>query len=74
MIDDKNYKSAGFTITNASGYISAMGYGNELYDWLFVASECSGNTALPVGDHTYRTANLNGTCVVLLGGNWYFGT
>ena len=68
------YTSAGFTITNTDGYISAMGYGNELYDWLFVASECSGNSTVPVGDYTYKTANLNGTRVALLGGFWTDGT
>ena len=67
------YTSAGFTITNADGYISAMGYGNELYDWLFVASECSGNSTAPVGDYTYKTTNLNGTHMALLGGRWYDG-
>ena len=67
------YTSTSFTITNATGYISAMGYGNELYDWLFVASECSGNSTNPVGDYTYITANLNGTRVARLGGRWYRG-
>jgi hypothetical protein len=74
MIDDKNYKSAGFTIANANGYISAMGYGNRLYDWLFVASECSGNSTNPVGDYTYISADLNGVRVALLGGRWDHGT
>ena len=67
------YTSAGFTITNVTGYISAMGYSNELYDWLFVASECSGNSTNPVGDYTYITANLNGTRVARLGGGWSYG-
>jgi hypothetical protein len=67
------YTSAGFTITNTDGYISAMGYGNELYDWLFVASECAGNSISPVGDYTYKTTNLNGVRVALLGGYWSVG-
>lgn len=65
-----NYESAGFTITNANGYISAFGYGNEDYDWLFVASECAGNSSLPVGDYAYITANLNGYRVARFGGFW----
>jgi len=67
------YTSAGFTIANANGYISAMGYGNELYDWLFVASECSGNSTNPVGDYTYISADLNGVRVAPLGGAWAGG-
>lgn len=71
-----NYESAGFAIPNANGYISAMGYGNEKFDWLFMPSEVNGNGAnstLPVGDYTYITSNLNGYRIVLLGGSWYDG-
>ena len=53
-----NYEPAGFTVTNANGYISAMGYSTAC-DWLFIASECLGNSSLPVGDYTYITVNLN---------------
>jgi hypothetical protein len=69
-----NYESAEFTLTNASGYISAMGYGNEDYDWLFMPSETTGNSSLPVGDYTWITTNLNGYRIVLLGGGWYSGS
>ena len=68
-----NYEGAGFTVTKASGYISAMGYSTK-YDWLFMASECLGNSSLPVGDYTYITENLNGYRVPLLGGNWHYGS
>ena len=34
-----NYKSTGFSIANANNYISALGYGSEKYDWLFLPSE-----------------------------------
>ena len=64
-----NYEPAGFTVTNANGYISAMGYSTAC-DWLFIASECLGNSSLPVGDYTYITVNLNGYRVALLGGGW----
>ena len=67
-----NYEPAGFTVTNANGYISAMGYSTAC-DWLFIASECLGNSSLPVGDYTYITVNLNGYRIALLGGNWYYG-
>lgn len=67
-----NYEPAGFTVTNANGYISAMGYSTAC-DWLFIASECLGNSSLPVGDYTYITVNLNGYRIARLGGSWYHG-
>lgn len=68
-----NYEGAGFTVTKANGYISAMGYSTK-YDWLFMASECLGNSSLPVGDYTYITENLNGYRVARLGGGWDGGS
>lgn len=67
-----NYEPAGFTVTNTNGYISAMGYSTAC-DWLFIASECLGNSSLPVGDYTYITVNLNGYRIALLGGYWVSG-
>ena len=64
-----NYEGAGFTVTKSNGYISAMGYSTK-YDWLFMASECLGNSSLPVGDYTYITENLNGYRIAQLGGAW----
>ena len=68
-----NYEGAGFTVTKANGYISAMGYSTK-YDWLFMASECLGNSSLPVGDYTYITENLNGYRIARLGGGWSYGS
>lgn len=68
-----NYEGAGFTVTKANGYISAMGYSTK-YDWLFMASECLGNSSLPVGDYTYITKNLNGYRIARLGGPWDHGS
>lgn len=68
-----NYEGAGFTVTKANGYISAMGYSTK-YDWLFMASECLGNSSLPVGDYTYITENLNGYRIARLGGYWGSGS
>lgn len=67
-----NYEGAGFTVTNANGYISAMGYSTK-YDWLFIASETLGNSSLPVGDYHYITQNLNGYRIAHLGGSWDYG-
>jgi len=66
-----NYEPAGFTVTNANGYISAMGYSTAC-DWLFIASECLGNSSLPVGDYTYITVNLNDYRIAQLGGGWNY--
>ena len=70
--NSENYEAAGFTVANADGYISAMGYSTTC-DWLFIASECLGNSSLPVGDYTWLTANLNGYRIAPLGGNWSIG-
>lgn len=67
-----NYEGAGFTVTQKEGYISAMGYSTAC-DWLFIASECLGNSSLPVGDYTYVTVNLNGYRIARLGGRWSDG-
>lgn len=64
-----NYEGAGFTVTPKEGYISAMGYSTAC-DWLFIASECLGNSSLPVGDYTYVTTNLNDYRIARLGGDW----
>ena len=39
-----------------------------------MASECLGNSSLPVGDYTYITENLNGYRVTQLGGSWAYGS
>lgn len=63
-----NYKPVGFTLSNANGFIKAMGYGSEEYDWLFMPSEIGGTSALPVGDIVYIAPNLNGYRIVQQGG------
>lgn len=63
-----NYKPVGFTLSNANGFIKAMGYGSEEYDWLFMPSEIGGTSALPVGDFVYIAPNLNGYRIAQLGG------
>lgn len=68
-----NYKAVGFTLPNASGYINAFGYGNTEYDWLLLPSEIGGTSALPVGDCTYTTPNLNGYRIARFGSDWSYG-
>ena len=69
---DGNYQSAGFSITNGNGYISAFGYAYEDYDWVLMPSEVTGNSSLPVGDYCYTTSNLNGYRIARLGGSWAY--
>lgn len=68
-----NYKAAGFTLPNASGYINAFGYGKTEYDWLLLPSEIGGTSALPVGDCTYTTPNLNGYRIARFGSDCSYG-
>lgn len=68
-----NYEPVGFTLANSSGFINAMGYGGENYDWLLMPSEIGGTNALPVGDFLYATQNLNGYRATLLGDSWGTG-
>lgn len=68
-----NYKPAGFTLANSSGWINAMGYGSEEYDWLFMPSEIGGSSALPVGDYSYKSTKLNSYRIALLGAGWMYG-
>ena len=70
--NDGNYKGAGFTIANSDGYVNAWGYGSEDFDWLFMASEVGGSDALPVGDYLWKTANLNGYRIALMGARWLY--
>lgn len=71
--NNDNYIGAGFTITNANGFVSAMGYSSNC-DWLFIASESLGNSSLPVGDYTFVSQNLNGYRIAQLGGRWDDGS
>ena len=70
-----NYEGVGFTVTNANGYINALAYGGEKYDWLLMPNEIGsgGDSNLPVGDYVYVTANLNGYRIARLGGSWTYG-
>ena len=63
-----NYEPVGFTLPNENGYISALGYGSEKYDWLLMPSGIGGTSALPVGDYFYRAEDLNGYRIVRFGG------
>ena len=66
------YQDAGITIAGTNGYVSAFAY-NEDFDWLFIASETSGNSSLPVGDYFYQNKATSAWTVAGLGGDWSNG-
>lgn len=69
------YNSLNFNIAKQSSWVSAMGYGNEEYDWVYLPAECSGaNSALPVGDNFWTMTNFTTPSVVGIGGTWSFDT
>lgn len=69
-----HYHSVGFCVPSVYGWISAMGYGNEDYDWVIMPAECNnGNSALPVGDNLYTIGILSGMSLCSIGGAWHFG-
>lgn len=68
-----NYENIGFTLPSANGYISAIGYSTK-YDWLFLPSEVTGNSSLPVGDYYYQNNTWNGYRIPRLGGYWGSGS
>jgi len=67
----EGYDNLGFNISKQSSWISAMGYGNSDYDWVYLPIECSGgNSAVPVGDNLWTITNYNQISVVAIGGSY----
>ena len=66
------YEDTGIHPCYGGNYISAFGY-SEKYDFLFIPTECNGNTALPVGDYFWNTGTANAYHVAILGAPWYDG-
>ena len=68
-----NYEEVGFDLPQSySGWVNAMGYGSEKYDWVYLPAECSNsaNSLLPIGDGLWIVPNLNNTVVVATGGSF----
>jgi hypothetical protein len=65
------YVDTGIALPSAYGWVNAMAYGSEDYDWVYVPAECSdtANSFLPVGDNIWTVANLNGTMCIATGGS-----
>lgn len=64
-----NYKSVGFSLPSASTWVSALGYGNDDYDWVLMPAETNNaNSALPIGDLIWVSGYNNTMKVVSIGG------
>ena len=65
-----NYEDIGFNLPSNSGWVNAMGYGNNEYDWVYLPIEIGNNasSALPVGDSLYTVSNLSENKVIVYGG------
>ncbi|RBR32278.1 hypothetical protein EB06_01161 [Enterococcus cecorum] len=71
-----SYTDVGFTFAKTSGYVSAFGYSQE-FDWLFLTSETTGNSSVPVGDYfwqNYTATDDGGWRTVQLGAYWNGGS
>lgn len=69
-----NYEEVGFCLPSIFDWISAFGYVNSTYDWIFIPIECNnGTSALPIGDNLWTTAELNGINMGMIGGVWSYG-
>lgn len=70
-----NYANVGFNISKVSSWVSAMGYGNETYDWIYLPAECNGaNSAIPVGDNFWTMTNFTVNSIIGCGGTYSFDT
>lgn len=69
-----NYEYIGFNLPNIYGWISAMGYGNAKYDWVFMPVECAtiANSLVPVGDNLWTVSHVNTNKIVVIGGAYTF--
>ena len=69
-----NYEDIGFALPNTYGWVNAMGYGKDKFDWIYLPIECSSeaNSYLPVGDNLWTTPNLNGGVIAVTGGAYGF--
>lgn len=69
-VSESPFKDTGICPAYGEGYVSAFGYSEE-FDWLFIPTEHTGNTSLPVGDYVWN--NNPGWRVALIGGHWHYG-
>lgn len=64
-----NYGNVGFQLSPNSSWISAMGYSNPDYDWVYLPISAEGaSSLLPVGDFVWTDSHLNGVYNIAVGG------
>ena len=71
-----SYADVGFTLAKTSGYVSAFGSSQD-FDWLFLTSETTGNSSVPVWDffwQNYTATDDGGWRTVLQGASWNDGS
>ena len=70
----ENYEYIGFNLPNTYGWISAMGRGNDKYNWVFMPAECASvaNSLLPVGDNLWTISHVAENKIVVIGGAYTF--
>ena len=69
--DATAYDSVGFSLPPATGsFTSALGYGNETYDWVLMPAQANGssNSAVPIGDGLWATSGLDYQACCAIGG------
>ena len=71
-----NYEDVGFNLSALQGWVSAMGYGNTKYDWVFLPVECStvANSLLPIGDNLWVIAHTSENKILAVGGSYNSGS
>jgi len=75
MVDNTsdNYSMLDTDLIRGNGYLSAFGY-NEEYPYLFLPTERSGSSTLPIGDYVWNTDTNLGHRIARLGGPWNDGS
>lgn len=68
--NSENYQPSGIRIANGSGWINAMGYNNENFDWLMLPTDMGGTSVLPIGDYCYIAANNKSYRYPVSGGSY----
>ena len=67
------YSTLDAGVVRSYGYLSAFGY-NEEFDYLFLPSEHSGSSSLPIGDYIWNNPDARNFLVAILGGEWAYGS
>ena len=68
-VNGTNYINIGYQLPSRADWISAMGYSNSTYDWVYLPAEAEGASSLmPVGDFIWVNSSLDGIGAISVGG------